>query len=575
MVRDPLRASKWIELLRPAATQLNPELTRIYNATPDARRSQAQIDLVTEILQMYAADDFSLLHELILSGKSGQFAKLFDEYEVFREKAVTQLRIDVAEKFVADSKASSEEVEQSRLQWIARQANAAVALMRLVDPQPVYQFLTVNKDPEALSQFIYRIRGRDVSPSLLVRSFRDLARVSTSSDTLERRRNYLKLYGFILGLGEFTVDELPATERDGFIAELKALYGDHPSRAVHSALSWLLRRWGQQEHVKAIDETPLDYDPKGIREWYVFQVIPPIPEKSEDGSSESGEADNQQPDISAPIYFTMLVFPGVSFEMGEAGETATVDISGPIAVSDREVTWRQFSAMDGGSHRQSWEDQFKKELGGGHLLPDEPSFGVSWFEAVHYCRWLTEALMPGEENQSYAKKDLTAEEASEPGWIFFLDSKDWEWPMDPTKPGFRLLSEREWEYVARDGVETPYSFGASIELLSEYGWYAKNSGASSHVTASLRPSVAGLFDIHGNLMEWTNDWSMDGAARVIRGGCWNYVAANCRSETRFRFVPSYRDNYIGFRVALSLSPGVRVGEADARFKGMEPGPGMR
>ena len=147
--------------------------------------------------------------------------------------------------------------------------------------------------------------------------------------------------------------------------------------------------------------------------------------------------------------------------------------------------------------------------------------------------------------------------------------------MDPTKPGFRLLSEREWEYVARDGVETPYSFGASIELLSEYGWYAKNSGASSHVTASLRPSVAGLFDIHGNLMEWTNDWSMDGAARVIRGGCWNYVAANCRSETRFRFVPSYRDNYIGFRVALSLSPGVRVGEADARFKGMEPGPGMR
>jgi formylglycine-generating enzyme required for sulfatase activity len=569
MVRDPLRASKWIELLRPAATQLNPELTRIYNATPDTLRSQAQIDLAAEILQMYAADDFSLLHELILSGESGQFVKLFDEYEVFREKAVTQLRIDVAKEFVADSKESREEVEQSRLQWIARQANAAVALMRLEDTQPVYQFLTVDNDPDALSQFIYRIRGREVSPSLLVKSFRDLARVSTSSDTLERRRNNLKLYGFILGLGEFTVDQLPTTERDGFIAELKALYSDHPSRAVHSALSWLLRRWGQQEYVKAIDETRLEYDPKGIREWYVVQVNPTISKKSEDESSESGEVDNQLADISAPIYFTMLVIPGGSFEMGEGLEAETVDIKGPIAVSDREVTWRQFSPFDRDLHRLSWEKQFQKELGGRKLRPEEPAFGVSWFEAVAYCRWLTEELMPGEENQSYDKKDWTAEQAPIRGWLEIPDQKDWEWPLDPTRPGFRLLTENEWEYVARGGTETEYSFGKDPALLSEYAWYEENSAGWSHPVAGLRPSVAGLFDIHGNLWEWTDDWHTRGSDRVLRGGSWNDDAASCRSADRESLVPSLRTNDYGFRLALSLPSGVPSPAEQGEEKGAE------
>jgi hypothetical protein len=252
LVRDPLRLSTWIELLRPAALQLNPELKQIYAAMPDATRSQAQIDLATDILETYAAADFPLLHELILSGRPEQFARMFNEYEVFRKEAIDQLRSDVARTFVPDSNASADEVEQSRLRWIARQANAAVALMRLEDPQPVYRFLTVDRDPEALSQFIYRIRGREVSPSLLVKSFQELVKLPTPLDPGERRQHTLRLYGMILGLGEFTADQLPATDRDGLIEQLSGMYGDHPSRVVHSALGWLLRRWGQEERVRAI-----------------------------------------------------------------------------------------------------------------------------------------------------------------------------------------------------------------------------------------------------------------------------------------------------------------------------------
>jgi len=563
LVREnALRVSTWIDLLRPAALHLNPELARIYAATPDATRSQTQIDLATEILETYAAKDFGTLHELILTGKPEQFARLFNEYEVFKKEAIEQLRIEVARRVEAEENAKPEEIEQTRLALVERQANAAVALMRLEDPRPIYQFLTIDRDPEALSQFIYRIRGREVSPSLLIRSFRELEQIAVPAEPKLRQQHLLRLYGMILGLGEFTVDQLPTSDRDGLIEQLSGMYQAHPSRMIHSAVGWLLRRWSQDSAVRAVDETALDYDPSGTREWYVVEVKPPVDEEAERESETTSDSDDADIDLSAPIYFTMLVYPGGEYEMGEIGATETVTVPGPLAVSDREVTWRQFSPIDGDSHRQSWEKQpsFQSVLQGRRLQPDEPVFGVTWFDAVNYCRWLTESKMPGEENQSYAKKDLTREQTAKKGWLSIDDPTQWEWPMDPGRPGFRLLREVEWEYVARGGMETEYSFGTSEGLLGEYGWYDKNSGGWSHRTGLLRPSVGGLFDIHGNLWEWTDDWYTKGSGRVDRGGGWSGEAAGCRSANRDRSTPGFRGGDLGFRVAL-------VPVADAEHKG--------
>ena len=135
--------------------------------------------------------------------------------------------------------------------------------------------------------------------------------------------------------------------------------------------------------------------------------------------------------------------------------------------------------------------------------------------------------------------------------------------MDPTQPGFRLLTDRDWEYVARGGTETPYSFGTSESLLMEYGWYGGNSGGWSHPTAMLRPSVAGLLDIHGNLWEWVDDWYGNRSDRVVRGGSWLLGATLCRSADRGRFGTSFRSNiFLGFRVALSPSGIPQSQEAD-------------
>jgi formylglycine-generating enzyme required for sulfatase activity len=357
----------------------------------------------------------------------------------------------------------------------------------------------------------------------------------------------------ILGLGEHPLDQLPSAERDDLLKTLATMYAEHPSRTIHSAVGWLLRRWGQDESVCAVEEKELAYDATGAREWYVIQVEPPVefnslpkgPIKQEEGSF----------DLMAPIYFTMLVYPGGEFEMGDPGKQQRKSVPGPFAVSDREVTWRQFSAVDDDRHRKQWENQFQQ-----HLHPDEPVFGVSWFEPVNYCRWLTESKMPGEKNQCYAKKDLSGSDVKDKGWVSFPNNTDW--PMNPKLPGFRLLTEAEWEYFARGGMETRYSFGSSESLLAEYGWFSDNSAKWSHRTRELRPSVAGVFDIHGNLVEWVDDWDMKGTNRVSRGGSWQSVAAFCESAYRYGRTPGDRDGGLGFRLALSPSGIPESPEAD-------------
>ena len=134
--------------------------------------------------------------------------------------------------------------------------------------------------------------------------------------------------------------------------------------------------------------------------------------------------------------------------------------------------------------------------------------------------------------------------------------------MNPTRGGFRLLTEAEWEYVARGGMETRYSFGSSESMLAEYGWFKGNPEKWSHRTRQLRPSVAGVFDIHGNSWEWVDDWLLEGSGRVNRGGCWSYTAAFCWSEYRSGYTPDSRYDILGFRVALSTSGIPQSPEAD-------------
>jgi len=134
---------------------------------------------------------------------------------------------------------------------------------------------------------------------------------------------------------------------------------------------------------------------------------------------------------------------------------------------------------------------------------------------------------------------------------------------------YRLPSEAEWEYAARAGTDTDWSFGDDESKLGNYAWYTGNSLGKSQVVGRKMPNNYDLYDMHGNVWEWVQDcWHdnyakapIDGSAwmndcsgdyRVLRGGSWYFFPEDSRSAARNRFEPFNLYMGIGFRVARSL-----------------------
>ena len=130
---------------------------------------------------------------------------------------------------------------------------------------------------------------------------------------------------------------------------------------------------------------------------------------------------------------------------------------------------------------------------------------------------------------------------------------------------YRLPSEAEWEYACRAGSTTKYCFGDNEDGLNEYAWYYDNSDGKTHPVRQKKPNGWGLYDMHGNVDEWCQDYFGDypsgavtdpmgpssGSYRVLRGGSWNDDAGLCRSANRYYLSPGYRYNFLGLRVLRS------------------------
>jgi formylglycine-generating enzyme required for sulfatase activity len=129
---------------------------------------------------------------------------------------------------------------------------------------------------------------------------------------------------------------------------------------------------------------------------------------------------------------------------------------------------------------------------------------------------------------------------------------------------YRLPTEAEWEYAARAGSTTRFSFGDDKGRLGDYAWYGGNSGSQTHPVAQKKPNNWGFYDMHGNVYEWCQDRKGDylsgsvsdpkgpysGSRRVLRGGSWRSFARLCRSALRYWDFPGNRYYFDGFRLVL-------------------------
>ena len=138
------------------------------------------------------------------------------------------------------------------------------------------------------------------------------------------------------------------------------------------------------------------------------------------------------------------------------------------------------------------------------------------------------------------------------------------WQCNFEANGYRLPTEAEWEYACRAGSTTTYSYGDDPAKLGEYAWFDKNSSLRPHPVGQKKPNPWGLYDMHGNVWQWCNDFykvdyykdspkenprgPKEGETKVVRGGSWKTSSETCTSAYRYNENPGYADVCFGYDI---------------------------
>ncbi len=210
-----------------------------------------------------------------------------------------------------------------------------------------------------------------------------------------------------------------------------------------------------------------------------------------------------------------------------------VRITKPFYLGVMEVTQEEYQRVMGTNPSYFSATGNGKDKLGGQDTTRFPLENVTWDDAAEFCRKVSQM------------------------------------PEEKTARWYRLPSEAQWEYACRAGSTTRYCFGDEESGLGEYAWYGANSNVTTHPVGGKKPNAWGLYDMHGNVWEWCQDyyfnenyaqsatddptgpdWSI---FRTFRGGGWSNGTEASRSASRIGDDPGRRSFCMGFRVSLVLA----------------------
>jgi formylglycine-generating enzyme required for sulfatase activity len=258
----------------------------------------------------------------------------------------------------------------------------------------------------------------------------------------------------------------------------------------------------------------------------------------------------------AALPIMVLIQPG-SFTMGspvtELGRESDEDLHQVILtkafyISKYELTQHEWVSVMGPG-----DSYFPGEL--------RPQDSLTWDDAARFCNQLSvrQGLSP-----AYTITDAV----TSGGHIVEADVR-----RDPASLGYRLPTEAEWEYACRATSQSAFCNGgistvscAADSNLEKVGWYCGNT-TSTHEVGGRPPNSWGLFDMHGNVMEWCEDWyaayrgaetdpegPATGYNKVTRGGGWNADVQDCRSARRDFYPSNQREHKFGLRIVRTAPP---------------------
>ncbi len=535
MAVPALHLSLWMEALGPVRAKLLPQLSAVYR---DSGRRETERSLATDILAEYAADNPQVLVDLLMDADDKQFAVIYPVAtsgslvgggKPTSEPLVATLIGTIDMKLPADMPAADEKREK----LAKRQANAAVALLRMNQPEKVWPLLRHSPDPRVRSYLIHRLAPLGADATAVIKH------LDIEPDLTIRR-------ALLLSLGEFSDKELPPAVRTALLPKLQTIYRTDADPGLHAAVEWLLRQWKQEAWLKQVNE---DWAKDKKRREKCLEGIQQLVKKDKEKTPPQWYVNGQGQ--------TMVVIPGpVEFLMGSPPTEADRNdnevqhkrrIARSFAIAATPVTKEQFLRFP--TRRAESHTEMRR-----YPTPSCPIGGVVWHEAAAYCNWLSEEEGIPEEQWCYEIKGNTLKLKAN-----YLSLS-----------GYRLPTEAEMEYATRAGALTSRNFGETEELLPKYAWYYKNSEEKTWPVASKKPNDLGFFDVQGNVWTWcqesyrpypqgneaTEDTEDDlvivsTVGRVMRGGSFGYPCV-VRSAQRFTFVPSFSDVDSGFRPARTL-----------------------